>query len=102
MPLYLIQYKEKGLFRKEGVDTRAYLGGNHRSEFENLKNVKRCIFRSLKQAGTKWPELLFSQFWSILREFFLQMLAREIFEQTYIAGWSFHQACIFIPFLSKH
>ena len=38
----------RGIFRKEGVDTRAYLGGNHRPEFENHKSVKRCIFRTLE------------------------------------------------------
>ena len=34
----------RGIFREEGV--------NLDLEFENHKNVKKCIFRTLEQAGT--------------------------------------------------
>ena len=53
----------RGIFRGEGLDTGAYLGKKGwiqghilweitDLEFENHKNVKKCIFRTLEQAGT--------------------------------------------------
>ena len=54
--------KYRGTLREEGVDTGAYLGKKARIqghilgeitnlEFQNHENVKKCTFRTLKQAG---------------------------------------------------
>ena len=52
---------------EEGVDKGAYLGGITELEFENHKNVKKCISRTLEQVrGVK--TCLLMVFHAILRQ----------------------------------
>ena len=42
----------RGIFTEEGVDAVAYFGGNHGSRVWKSLKLKKCILRTLEQAGT--------------------------------------------------